>query len=149
MPSTLSSIWERAVDGSRSSSGKVYFSLTVFGALWVALGVPTLNESSVGVDAIGGFILGLVITLFADAMFAWKKGKSDSIAEYVMLISVVAGSLTVLATIKRFVSPGFFAYVLIFCSGSLFLIGWFALYAVDPKLPNPSINNPATPEGLA
>lgn len=139
-------MWRTCLQGLFSGSGLLYLALTVGGVGWATYFVPTINDSEISPETLGIYVTGLIVTLFAEALFTWKKGKEDSVAITVMVASLILGVVAMHFSTKGMIisaagvaektwKPS--AQLVLFVVLLFAILFWLALNAVDPKLDTP------------
>jgi vacuolar-type H+-ATPase subunit I/STV1 len=135
-------MWATCIQGLFSGPGMLYMALVVVTCGWATYYLPTINGTHTSPETLGVYVISLLVTLFAEALFTWKKGVEDRVALTIMVLSVVLGIVAMFLSSKVTSAQGVRDW-LPFAQGALIavlvftLVLWLALNAVDPKLPNP------------
>lgn len=150
-------LWSACMVGLMSGPGILYLVLTAGGVGWISYFLPTINGSEKSPETLGVYVIGLVISLFAEAMFEWKKGKADSLSETVMVCAVIFGLSAFLLSTKASVvdshgsmQKDWHANAQLWLCFVLFLtiLLWLALNPIQTKFKNPAIQQPASASSL-
>jgi len=117
-------------------------------ATWL---IPFINSSETSAETLGIYVIGILIAVFADALFLWKKSKDDILAETIIVASIILSLAVGILSIKeQFHTPTgidkrwrpyseiFIFFILLI---SIFL--WAMLNVVEPKLTIGAIDSSA------
>ena len=136
----------------------LYLAIVVVGVAFATWAIPAMNSSETSAETLGIYVIGILIAVFADSLFLWKKSKDDVIAETVAVVSfllcLLAGFLSVKEqlhspeglTSKRWRPYGEIALYAIL---TLSIFMWAMINVVEPRLDIAATQDPANFDGLS
>jgi len=143
-------VWRVAQEAPFANGVWLYFVLVFVGVGWATFVISFYNKSDVTPETLGTFSLGILIAVFADAMFAWKKGLNDRVAQAVMVLSLLLTIWASYLSVKNYTDVDgkavwkFGAESLLWLVLLLAVWLWGMMLVVDPRLSIPALQgNPA------
>lgn len=142
--------------GMHSASGILYSVLVLVGVAWASFAIPNLNAGETTPETLGIYVIGILVTVFADALMIYARGGDQNRLEQAIAVAVMSIAL-ILLVIASFFSvksshfensikvlngwrcmsnPVLFLLLAISIALSLLLTGF------DPELPNGALDTP-------
>jgi len=144
--------------GMRSPSGMLYIGLVLGGVAWASFAIPNLNAGETTPETLGIYVIGILVTVIADALMILIKGGDQNPLEQGIAVAVVIIALGALMLASLFSLRSSH-----FENSTKILHGWrcladqvlFLLLAIsialtllitgfDSKLPNSVIDRPVS-----
>ena len=148
----LRHLWTTLAEAPFTSGTWLYLVIVVVGVAVATWLIPFINSSETSPETLGIYVIGILIAVFADALFLWKKSKDDAIAETIAAVSFAlcfcVGFLSIKEQlfspdglpIKRWKPYGEFVLYLILVL-SIFM--WAMINVVEPRLDVAATQEPA------
>lgn len=119
--------------------------------------VPTWNGSETTPETLGLYVVGIALSVFADALIKWKRGDNDQVTETILVVSFILGFFVLYNSVKgstrndegmpvRDWRP--FAELCLYICLFFYTAMWAMLIAVDPPFRNPAVEGAPAKEDL-
>lgn len=130
----------------------LYLAIVLAGGAAATWFIPSINSSETSAETFGIYVIGILIAVFADALFLWKKSKDDVIAETIIVVSFVLSLVVGFLSVKeQFHTPEgvpgkrwrSYGELCIFLILLISILMWAMINVVEPRLNIAATDKPA------
>lgn len=151
-------LWTTLAEAPFTSGTWLYLVIVVVGVAVATWLVPSINASETSPETLGIYVIGILIAVFADALFLWKKAKDDVIAETIAAVSFVLCFVVGFLSLKeQFHAPGAlpikrwrpYGEAALYVILAVSILMWSMINVVEPRLDIAATQDPANFDGLS
>ena len=121
----------------------LYLAIVLVGVAAATGVITAINASETSPETLGVYVIGILIAVFADALFLWKKSKDDVIAETIIIVSFVLSFVVGFLSVKeQFHAPDGaigkrwrpYGEVILYLILLIAILMWAMINVVEPRL---------------
>jgi hypothetical protein len=145
-------VWATFIEVPFTAGAWFYFVIVGLGVAAATWTIPSINGSETHAETLGIYVIGILVSVFADALFLWKKSKDDVIAESIAIVScfLVVGAAYLSVKEDFYIAGGtpskrwrhyaeFWLYLILMLS----ILMWAMINVVEPRLTVAATHEPA------
>lgn len=150
-------LWATMIDAPFAGGTWLYLVIVLVGVAVATWLIPFVNSSETSAETLGIYVIGILVAVFADSLFLWKKSKDDLIAETMISLSFilcfVVGFLSIkeqFQTADGVIGKRWRAYseCFLYLILAISILMWAMINVVEPRLVNPATDKLAAYSNL-